>query len=135
MTSTQLPRTLINQIMSQAQSSDEDEICGLISAKNETVLQVYPVTNIAKETDHLFSMDPKEQINAMRNMRENDEQLFAIYHSHPHAPAVPSIKDIQQANYPDALYLIVSLDTKGVLEMRGFKLEKESVATVDLEII
>lgn len=135
MTSTQLPRTLINQIMSQAQSSDEDEICGLISAKNKTVLQVYPVTNIAKETDHLFSMDPKEQINAMRNMRENDEQLFAIYHSHPHAPAVPSIKDIQQANYPDALYLIVSLDTKGVLEMRGFKLEKESVATVDLEII
>ncbi|MCK5640511.1 MAG: M67 family metallopeptidase [Gammaproteobacteria bacterium] len=134
MTSIQLPRTIINKIMTQAQSSEEDEICGLISAKNETATQVYPVKNIAKEADHLFSMDPKEQINAMRDMRENNEQLFAIYHSHPHAPAVPSVIDVQQANYPDALYLIVSLDTEGVLEMRGFRLGENEVNTVDLEL-
>ena len=135
MATIQLPRTLINKILTQAQSSEEDEVCGLISGKNDTATRVYPVKNIAEEADHLFDMDPKAQIDAMREMRNQGEELFAIYHSHPHAPAVPSATDIQQAAYPEALYLIVSLDTQGVLEMRGFHLRDHEVETIDLELV
>jgi len=56
-------------------------------------------------------------------MRERGEELFAIFHSHPAAPAEPSALDMAQAGYPDALYLIVSLGTCGVLELRGFRIE------------
>ena len=79
-------------------------------------------------------MEPAAQIEAMRRMREGGEELFAIYHSHPHAPAEPSAQDLQEAAYPEALYLIVSLDTKGVLEMRGFRLHHGEVDRVDLEV-
>jgi proteasome lid subunit RPN8/RPN11 len=54
-------------------------------------------------------MDARAQIAAMRTMRQRDEELFAIYHSHPNAPATPSQKDLQQAAYPGVVYLIVSL--------------------------
>lgn len=132
---THIDRTIINQILSHALRAPEQEICGLIGAHDGTPRTVYPVANVAAERDHLFAMDPQQQIDAMRRMREVGEELFAIYHSHPHAPAAPSTTDLEQAAYPDALYLIVSLDTKGVLDMRGYRLRAGRVEMVELEMI
>lgn len=129
-----LPRTLINDMLSHAQRSPEAEVCGLIARTTAGDFRVYPVANVATEADHLFRMDPAAQIEAMRLMRETGEELFAIYHSHPHAPAEPSRRDLDEAAYPEALYLIVSLNTKGVLELRGFRLQKGSVENVDLTV-
>lgn len=129
-----LPRTLINGMLTHAQHTPESEVCGLIAQTTEGDFQVYPVANVAIEADHLFRMDPAAQIDAMRRMRESDEELFAIYHSHPHAPAEPSPRDLAEAAYPDALYLIISLTTKGVLELRGFRLRQGAVENIDLVV-
>lgn len=129
-----LPRTLVNQLLHQAQVSPQTEICGLIGATAEGGVSVYPVANVAEEPDRLFRMEPSAQIAAMRRMREHGESLFAIYHSHPHAPALPSARDLAEAAYPEALYLVISLDTKGVLEMRGFRLEEGRSREVELEV-
>jgi proteasome lid subunit RPN8/RPN11 len=67
-------------------------------------------------------------------MREAGEDLLAIYHSHPASPAAPSSIDIAEAGYPDAIYLIISLNTKGVLEMRGFRIREGGIREVALEI-
>ena len=130
-----LSRTLVNQILQHAQSAPEDEVCGLIGTNATGAMRVYPVTNVAADTHHLFAMDPKGQIDAMRKMRDAGETLFAIYHSHPHTPAAPSAIDLQQSAYPDALYLIISLDTKGVLEMRGYKLCERAVEDIELALL
>lgn len=130
-----LPRNVVNQLLHHAQTAPEEEVCGLIGTGREGVVHVYPVANVASDTHRLFAMDPKGQIDAMRTMREAGEMLFAIYHSHPHAPATPSITDLQQAAYPEALYLIVSLDTKGVLELRGYRLRESAVESVELELL
>lgn len=129
-----LPRTLINGMLSHAQHSPETEVCGLIAAAPDGGFRVYPVANVAGDAQHLFQMDPVAQIDAMRRMREAGEELFAIYHSHPHAPAEPSARDIAEAAYPQALYLIISLNTTGVLELRGFRLAQERVESVDLTV-
>jgi len=71
---------------------------------------------------------------ALRLMRERGEELFAIYHSHPSSPATPSIIDLEEAGYPEALYLIISLNTKGVLEVRGFRLNGHDAKEVPLEL-
>jgi hypothetical protein len=39
---------------------------------------------------------------------------------------------VEEANYREALYLIISLNTKGVLEMRGFYLRADETEEVDL---
>ena len=128
------PRPLINQILQQAQAAEDQEICGLISARDGKPLHSYPVSNIAADPAHQFQMDPQQQIDAMRGMRENGEELFAIYHSHPDAPAQPSAKDLNEAAYPDALYIIVSLAVEGVLELRGFLLQEGEVQSVDISL-
>jgi proteasome lid subunit RPN8/RPN11 len=129
-----LPRTLINSLLHHAQSSPEQEICGLIGATTDRASSVYPVTNIAEQPAQRFLLDPQGQIDAMREMRERGEEMFAIYHSHPTTPAAPSEIDLDLASYPDLLYLIISLNTKGVLEMRGFRLNEENPQEVVLKI-
>lgn len=127
-----LPRPLVNQLLHHAQSSPDVEICGLIGSQNGAPATCYPVKNVANAAACRFAMDPKEQIAAMRKMRERNETLWAIYHSHPHTPAEPSSEDLKRAAYPEALYLIISLNTKGVLEMRGFRLQNHQVEEVGL---
>jgi proteasome lid subunit RPN8/RPN11 len=134
MTQAIISRPIANKILFQAQSNDEVEICGLIGGKEGHLTSLYPVTNIAGDPAHIFEMDPAKQIDAMRQMRKNGEELVAIYHSHPTSPAQPSQIDIKQAAYPEALYLIVSLNTKGVLELRGFNIVDSRVAEVELTI-
>jgi proteasome lid subunit RPN8/RPN11 len=118
----QLPRPLVNQLLRHAQSSPDLEICGLIGGKAGVPATCYPVRNAAPRPECRFALEPREQIEAMRRMRERGEELWAIFHSHPTAPAEPSALDLEQAAYPEALYLVISLDIKGVLEMRGFRL-------------
>lgn len=118
----QLPRPLVNQILHYAQAEPNFEVCGLIGARAGNPCSCYPVRNSAALPSIRFQLNAAEQIEAMRAMRERGETLFAIFHSHPSSPAEPSLRDLAEAAYPDALYLIISLNTKGVLEMRGFRL-------------
>jgi proteasome lid subunit RPN8/RPN11 len=118
----ELPRALVNHMLHLAQSHPHMEVCGLLGAQDGKPTSCYPVANAAA-TPHLrFQLDPAGQIDAMRQIRERGEALFAIFHSHPAAPAEPSAVDLAEAAYPDALNLLISLDTKGVLEMRGFRI-------------
>ena len=129
-----IPRPLVNQLLHHAQLGGEYEICGLLAARDGHPIRVVPVANIAAAPATRFEMEPKELIDAMRGMRDAGETLFAIYHSHPSSPAAPSVIDTAQASYPEALYLIVSLKTKGVLEMRGYRLRDSAFEEVMLEI-
>lgn len=130
-----MPRTLVNKILTMAQQSPETEVCALVSIDSQARERLYPIANIASDTHTLFQMDPHEQIQAMKQMRDNNENLFAIVHSHPHAPALPSVADVEQAAYPDANYIIVSLNTQGVLEMRGFKLAAQRIEDIAINVV
>jgi proteasome lid subunit RPN8/RPN11 len=125
-----IPRVIVNQLLHLAQAAPEEEVCGLISGDAAGLRHCYPVANVARDRARLFALDPKGQIDAMRAMRERGEELQAIFHSHPHAPALPSATDVAQHEYPGVLYLVISLDTQGVLEMRGFRIRDARVAEV-----
>jgi proteasome lid subunit RPN8/RPN11 len=131
----QLPRSVTTQLLHLAQISPKKEICGLIGAKNGIANTCYPVQNIADQPETRFHMDAKQQISAISNIRDKNETLFAIYHSHPTAPAEPSTTDKELAAYPDALYLIISLNTKGVLEIKGFRMIDESFTEISLSML
>ena len=130
----QIPRKLTNQLLHLAQLSPDFEVCGLISSQNGVPSRCYPVVNVAEHPQQRFLLDAGQQISAMAKMRELGEELFAIYHSHPAAPAQPSSYDLEQAGYPEALYLIISLNTKGVLEMRGFKIDRKIAVEIPLSL-
>ncbi len=131
----QIPRKLTNQLLHLAQLSPDQEICGLVGSLNGIPSTCYPIGNIAELPQQRFLLDAKQQIAAMAAMRNEGEELFAIYHSHPKSPAEPSVYDLEAAAYPDALYLIISLNTKGVLEMRGFKINRHKAQEVVLTLL
>jgi [CysO sulfur-carrier protein]-S-L-cysteine hydrolase len=134
MASVILPRPLVNQLLHHAQMNAKREVCGLIGARDSVPTHCYPVGNIAPSPEREFFMDPQGQIRAMRRMRERGEELFGIYHSHPETSPLPSASDLAQAAYPNVLYLIISLSTKGVLEMRGFRLQRDKYEEVELQL-
>jgi len=132
----ELPRHLVNKVLHLAQVSDQQEVCGFIGKSTEGKYSCYPVKNIAETPNVRFLMSPEEQINSLKEVRGNNEELFAIYHSHPSAPAIPSASDMEQATYSDAYYLIISLNTAGVLEMRCFKLlHDENIVEINIRMI
>jgi len=66
-----------------------------------------------------YRIHPREQLSAVRAMDERDEELVAIYHSHPASQAYPSPTDREEAHYPDSVYILVSLRTAET-EVRAF---------------
>jgi len=123
----QLPLKIVQQLLQHAQLSTEAEVCGLISHIDGKIKSCYQMTNSSPHPQNKFSLDVAEQISTFKILREKGEKLFAIYHSHPHSDAYPSATDLALANYPDVLYLIISLNIKGVLELRGFNLINNQV--------
>ena len=131
-TSLSLPRPLINKVLAHAQQNSENEVCGLIGKDTSDYKQYYPIDNISEKPSQHFLMDAPQQISAMKKMRDKQQQLFAIVHSHPSTEAVPSPLDIEQSSYKDVFYLIISLNTEGVLEMRAYVQQQDSMQEVEL---
>jgi proteasome lid subunit RPN8/RPN11 len=75
------------------------EACGLLAGKDETVSEVYTVTNQARSPVR-YRMDPIEQLHAFNQMEAGGLELLGIYHSHPSGPDAPSLTDIAEAAYP-----------------------------------
>lgn len=131
----QIPRWLVTEIMHVSQCSPDKEVCGLLGEKNGAAVSHYKVANVAETPENRFKLDAEGQVAATKTMRDRDESLFAIYHSHPTAPATPSDRDYSEIGYQDALYLIVSLNTKGVLEVAGWRVNGEGFDEIELEMV
>lgn len=127
-----LPRPLVNKLLAHAQKNPEIEVCGLIGNSEEDKKDYYPIDNVSKNPNCRFLMDAQQQVNAIKKMREKKQVLFAIVHSHPKSNAKPSQLDIEENSYKSAFYIIVSLNTEGVLEMRAYIQKDDSMQEVDL---
>ncbi len=134
MSTLELPRPLINQLLHFAQANPEHAVCGLISSKNGTPLRSYPVANAEKPSSCRYAMDEAELANTLQKMHQQGEALLAIFHSHPTAPPKPSTTEIAQDQYPEVMKLIISLDTAGVLEMAAFYTRNGNIEPVELTL-
>ena len=127
-----LPRPLVNKLLAHAQQNPDVEVCGLIGSDTSSNKNYYPIDNVSSVPGCRFLLDAPQQISAMKKMRDRQQSLFAIVHSHPAASAQPSQLDIDESSYKDAFYIIISLNTEGVLEMRAFTQQQNSMSELDL---
>ncbi|WP_123589723.1 Mov34/MPN/PAD-1 family protein [Salinisphaera orenii] len=135
MTALKISRPLATRLLFEAQKQPDTEVCGFLSALDGHPREIYPVANVADDPARRFEMDPADQIRAMKTMRERGETMLAIYHSHPSAPPEPSVHDLDGLGYPDALYLIISLNIKGVLEMRAWQRQDDRMIEHTLTVM
>ncbi|MGH7228978.1 MAG: Mov34/MPN/PAD-1 family protein, partial [Nitrospiraceae bacterium] len=57
--------------------------------------------------------------------------LAAIYHSHTHSRAYPSATDIGLAYYPEAAYIIISLEEKSKPDIQAYWIKDRQVITTE----
>jgi proteasome lid subunit RPN8/RPN11 len=80
-------------------------------------------------------MDPQEQLNAFEQMEESSMEMVAVYHSHPHTLPFPSEMDVQKTFDPDMPSIIISLKEKDDPMVKAFRIEKEAIYLVEIELI
>lgn len=107
------------------------EDCGLLGGTVadgvKTVEKVYYLTNTDHSEEH-FSLDPKEQFAAVKEMRANGWQLLGNWHSHPASPSRPSEEDKRLAFDSKASYFILSLHG-GEPVLNSFRVSREKKVT------
>ena len=110
-----------------------NESCGLIAGEIEgdvkEIKKVYLLTNIDASNEH-FSMDPKEQLAAVKDARANGLTMLGNFHSHPESPSLPSEEDKRLAYDSTAEYMILSLMEQDNPVLKSFGVDKEKNVTV-----
>lgn len=114
------------KMLSHAESELPNEACGLIAGKidgaDKIIEEVYLLTNIDHSNEH-FSLDPKEQLSAIKDMRANGLVPLGNWHSHPESPSRPSDEDKRLAYDSKASYLILSLMDRENPVLNSFHIE------------
>jgi proteasome lid subunit RPN8/RPN11 len=114
-----------------------NEDCGLIAGTVRDEIQwiekLYFLTNMDASSCH-FSIDIREQLEAVKDMRAYGLIPFGNFHSHPQTPARPSPEDIRLARDPKASYLILSL-AEAIPVLKAFHIEGGTVCEKNLCVL
>ncbi|WP_196600250.1 M67 family metallopeptidase [Pectinatus frisingensis] len=122
-----LQKKQMEDIVKFAKDNLPNEACGLISGikngQKSIVEKIYFLTNMDHSSEH-FSMNIKEQFDAVKDMRQFGYTLLGNFHSHPSSLARPSDEDKRLAFDAALSYLILSLaDERPIL--KSFKIENK----------
>ena len=115
-----LSRSLATQLLKQAQDSPQQRVCGLLLGKQQQAERVVPLRNQAATPTTTHSVDAEEFAQVVNQALSEGLSPMAIYHSHPDSPPLPSQQDRAASPDPALPLLVISLNIKGVLEMRAF---------------
>ena len=96
-------------------------IAGTVDGENKEIKKVYLLSNIDHSNEH-FSLDPKEQLAAVKDMRQNGFVPLGNWHSHPESPSRPSDEDKRLAYDSKASYMILSLMDSENPVLNSFKI-------------
>jgi proteasome lid subunit RPN8/RPN11 len=111
--SVSLSEELRRALIEHARREAPNEMCGVIAgtanpAAGGTATRWYPARN-ELASPVLYSIHPEDKLRIFLEIDDADEAFWAIVHSHVRSPAVPSRTDIGLAQWPDSLYVLVSL--------------------------
>ena len=118
-----IPRSLSDEMVAHCQSRYPKEACGYLAGRaGGAAEQAYPMTNV-EDSPIGYAMDPKEQLQAEKLMRQRGQRLVGIYHSHTASDAYPSSVDVDLAISPDVSYVLVSLKDRQRPVVRSFRID------------
>ncbi len=138
-----LPRSIYEEMVAHAQAELPAECCGLLAGRlpetGEPQAMVivefrYPLRNKLQSPTE-YESDPKNMVDATRDMRERGKDMIAVYHSHPISPPMPSKKDLERNFYGEALiHFILSL-AGPTPELRGWWLRETDYEPAEWDMV
>lgn len=132
-----LSKSDYEKILAHAEKELPNEACGLIAGTVENgdkiIKEVYLLTNIDHSNEH-FTLDPKEQLAAIKDMRSKSYVPLGNWHSHPESPSRPSEEDKRLAYDSKASYMILSLMNRAEPVLNSFKITGDTAKKEELII-
>lgn len=132
-----LSKSDYEKILAHAEKELPNEACGLIAGivenGDKTIKEVYLLTNIDHSNEH-FTLDPKEQLATIKDMRSKGYTPIGNWHSHPESPSRPSEEDKRLAYDSKASYMILSLMNRAEPVLNSFKINGDTAEKEELII-
>ena len=143
-TAVTLPAAIRDGIVAHARAAVPNEACGIVvgdraASEGGRALRWVPLRN-PLASPFRYAIDPADLLRLTIETDNADEAFWAIVHSHVASPARPSPTDLRESHYPEALYLLVSLDpaeaegATGAESLRAWRIVDGGVHEVGLSI-
>jgi proteasome lid subunit RPN8/RPN11 len=104
---------MAQQLIAHARAEYPNEACGVIIGDRPAAdggrARRWAATRNEAASPYRYRVHPDDLLRLTIETDDADEVFWAIVHSHVRSPAVPSPTDLGAAQYPDALYILVSL--------------------------
>jgi [CysO sulfur-carrier protein]-S-L-cysteine hydrolase len=136
----EIPADVREAMVAHALAEYPNEACGVLSGslngspgEPAAADRFFPMRN-ADASPVMYRLDPKEQLHVFNELEDAGLDLVGIYHSHTHSEAYPSDTDKRLAFYPEAHYLLLSLQDRDQPVLRGFTILDGVVEEQDVTI-
>ena len=116
-----LPLSFLDEIIAHAKDDTPNECCGIIAGKDGRAVKLFRAKN-AEASPYRYNVEPKDLFRIFRECEENGWGFLAIYHSHTASEAYPSPTDVRLATWPEAYYVLVSLEDADKPVVRAFRI-------------
>jgi [CysO sulfur-carrier protein]-S-L-cysteine hydrolase len=124
-----ISRAQRDDLLAHAREEAPNECCGYLPLRDGVVERVHRAENV-RRSPYGYELDHRSLLAA--NELEDEGYQVAVYHSHPRSAAEPSQTDINLAQYPNWLYVIVSpADEKGV---RAWQIDDGAVREEEIDV-
>lgn len=120
-------------MIEHAQAEYPKEACGILGGSDGEAMKLYRLTNVDPDPVMRYNADPKELKHVTDDIYDEDWDVVGIYHSHTHSPAFPSPTDVDRAFYPDASYVLVSLQDRQRPDLRAFRIIEGKITEMKVE--
>jgi [CysO sulfur-carrier protein]-S-L-cysteine hydrolase len=124
---------MASEMIEHAQAEYPKEACGILGGADGEAMKLYRLTNVDPDPVMRYNADPKELKHVTDDIYDKDWDVVGIYHSHTHSPAFPSPTDVDRAFYPDASYVLVSLQDRQRPDLRAFRIIEGKITEMKVE--
>lgn len=133
-----LPKAEYEKMLAHAEKNLPEEACGLIGGiidgGDKHIKEVYLLENTDHSNEH-FTLDPREQLAAVKDMRAKGYVPLGNWHSHPESPSRPSEEDKRLSFDSKASYMILSLMNREEPVLNSFHVENRQDVTKEELVI
>ena len=127
-----IPGAVRDEIVAHARAGLPNEACGILAGLDGRVERFFPAES-DQPSPYYYRIESRDQIRIMNAIDDAGLDLLGIYHSHTSSPAYPSRTDAEQAFWPDAVYVIVSLAAPDA-DVRGYRIHDMSITEEALRV-
>ena len=120
-----LPGPIVERILMHARQGVPHEVGGVLAKSVKGgPMQLFVARNSAAQPEEAYAMATDDQQRILAEIDDQGLDIFALYHTHPSAPAYPVADELRGAYYTNAYYILVSLADADRPVLRAYKVDQ-----------